>query len=194
MDGTLVDSTDGVVGAWQTFAETYPGIDVHDILSCMWYTSYIFQIFNITSIARCTHCRESPHTLWHHRSRRIRGMYASNNLLQEGSDMIELLERSHPFRTRNRKFCLKGWPQGNRRSAWCPCNHGWGMSSQWKYSSKQADLFNHKIGPASKLPNPRWGICTSATKNYATAALKAAGIAIPDVFVVSEDVEKGKPE
>jgi beta-phosphoglucomutase-like phosphatase (HAD superfamily) len=33
MDGTLVDSTAGVEGAWETFAETYPGIDVQDILS-----------------------------------------------------------------------------------------------------------------------------------------------------------------
>ena len=34
MDGTLVDSAEGVLGAWQLFAQTYPGIDVHDILSC----------------------------------------------------------------------------------------------------------------------------------------------------------------
>jgi len=33
MDGTLVDSTEGVVGAWETFKETYPDIDVHAILS-----------------------------------------------------------------------------------------------------------------------------------------------------------------
>ena len=35
MDGTLVDSTAGVVGAWEVFAQTYPGIDVEEILSCM---------------------------------------------------------------------------------------------------------------------------------------------------------------
>lgn len=33
MDGTLVDSTDGVVGAWELFRESYPGIDVGEILS-----------------------------------------------------------------------------------------------------------------------------------------------------------------
>ncbi|KAF6762196.1 phosphatase [Ephemerocybe angulata] len=33
MDGTLVDSTAGVVGAWNEFAKTYPGIDVQNILS-----------------------------------------------------------------------------------------------------------------------------------------------------------------
>lgn len=32
MDGTLLDSTAGVVGAWEKFKETYPGIDVHKIL------------------------------------------------------------------------------------------------------------------------------------------------------------------
>lgn len=34
MDGTLVDSTAGVVGAWEVFAESYPGIKVDEILSC----------------------------------------------------------------------------------------------------------------------------------------------------------------
>ncbi|KAJ3011643.1 hypothetical protein NUW54_g2108 [Trametes sanguinea] len=33
MDGTLVDSTDGVVGAWELFAEKYPGLDVTQVLS-----------------------------------------------------------------------------------------------------------------------------------------------------------------
>ena len=33
MDGTLVDSSAGVVGAWELFAKSYPGIDVQDILS-----------------------------------------------------------------------------------------------------------------------------------------------------------------
>lgn len=33
MDGTLVDSTTGVIGAWETFAETYSGLDIQNILS-----------------------------------------------------------------------------------------------------------------------------------------------------------------
>ncbi|VDC06654.1 unnamed protein product [Peniophora sp. CBMAI 1063] len=33
MDGTLIDSTAGVIGAWKIFEKDYPGIDVHDILS-----------------------------------------------------------------------------------------------------------------------------------------------------------------
>lgn len=37
MDGTLVDSTDGVVGAWELFAEKYPGLDVTQVLSCKWH-------------------------------------------------------------------------------------------------------------------------------------------------------------
>jgi len=34
MDGTLVDSTDGVVGAWETFQESYPDININKILKC----------------------------------------------------------------------------------------------------------------------------------------------------------------
>ncbi|KAF9534725.1 HAD-like domain-containing protein [Crepidotus variabilis] len=43
------------------------------------------------------------------------------------------------------------------------------------------------------LPKPRWAICTSATREYATSALNSAGILIPDVFITSEDVDNGKP-
>jgi len=32
MDGTLIDSTPGVAGAWELFAETYPAINVQEIL------------------------------------------------------------------------------------------------------------------------------------------------------------------
>ena len=39
MDGTLVDSTDGVVGAWELFAEKYPGLDVTQVLSCTYLAS-----------------------------------------------------------------------------------------------------------------------------------------------------------
>lgn len=34
MDGTLIDSTAGVIGAWKLFKEKYPGLDVEQILSC----------------------------------------------------------------------------------------------------------------------------------------------------------------
>ncbi|KAH7887588.1 HAD-like domain-containing protein [Phlebopus sp. FC_14] len=32
MDGTLVNSTAGVIGAWETFAKSYPGLDLETIL------------------------------------------------------------------------------------------------------------------------------------------------------------------
>ena len=32
MDGTLVDSTKGVIGAWHFFKETYPHLDVEKLL------------------------------------------------------------------------------------------------------------------------------------------------------------------
>ena len=41
MDGTLVDSTDGVVGAWELFAEKYPGLDVTQVLSCKSPTPHV---------------------------------------------------------------------------------------------------------------------------------------------------------
>lgn len=34
MDGTLVDSTAGVVGAWNNLRKSYPHLDVENILSC----------------------------------------------------------------------------------------------------------------------------------------------------------------
>lgn len=34
MDGTLVNSTAGVIGAWEVFRQSYPDIDVNYILSC----------------------------------------------------------------------------------------------------------------------------------------------------------------
>lgn len=42
MDGTLVDSTAGVQGAWETFAESYPGIDLREILSCEYLPAFPF--------------------------------------------------------------------------------------------------------------------------------------------------------
>lgn len=49
MDGTLVDSTAGVVGAWSLFAKAYPGIDVHEILSCE--DSFGFYLVHISHYA-----------------------------------------------------------------------------------------------------------------------------------------------
>lgn len=50
-----------------------------------------------------------------------------------------------------------------------------------------------QVEAGAKLPRPCWAICTSATKAYASAALESAGILVPDVFVVAEDVSRGKP-
>ncbi|KAG6879203.1 hypothetical protein C0992_004442 [Termitomyces sp. T32_za158] len=49
------------------------------------------------------------------------------------------------------------------------------------------------IAAERHLPNPAWAICTSATRTYASSALRIAGIPVPDVFVAAEDVKKGKP-
>lgn len=43
------------------------------------------------------------------------------------------------------------------------------------------------------LPDDRWAIVTSATKELAGRRLKAAGITPPKAFVTAEDVKRGKP-
>jgi len=50
-----------------------------------------------------------------------------------------------------------------------------------------------ELASARSLPTPKWAICTSATRYYASTALSVAGVPVPDVFVVAEDVERGKP-
>ncbi|KAJ6515691.1 HAD-like domain-containing protein [Mycena sanguinolenta] len=50
-----------------------------------------------------------------------------------------------------------------------------------------------ELAPVRTLPAPLWAICTSATHSYASAAVSIAGVPVPDVFVVAEDVERGKP-
>ncbi|TDL29541.1 HAD-like protein [Rickenella mellea] len=56
MDGTLIDSTGGVVGAWETFSKTYPFIDIPKILN----TSHgVRTVDNLRN-----HCRiQDPHVL-----------------------------------------------------------------------------------------------------------------------------------
>ncbi len=41
---------------------------------------------------------------------------------------------------------------------------------------------------------PRWAVVTSGRRNLAEARLRAAGIAVPDVVVTADDVERGKPD
>ncbi|KAJ7368499.1 HAD-like domain-containing protein [Mycena albidolilacea] len=50
-----------------------------------------------------------------------------------------------------------------------------------------------ELASTRTLPTPSWAICTSATRDYATNALRLAGVPVPDVMVVAEDVEQGKP-
>ena len=40
MDGTLLDSMAGVIGAWELFATKYPGLDVKEILRCAFHPRY----------------------------------------------------------------------------------------------------------------------------------------------------------
>ncbi|XP_006460328.1 hypothetical protein AGABI2DRAFT_192067 [Agaricus bisporus var. bisporus H97] len=141
MDGTLVDSTAGVVGAWDIFHESYPDIDVKKILS----TSHgIRTVDNLRN-----HCRVEDPTLLESEALRFEEaiVTSSTNNGRPGIVKIKGLEQILP-----------------------------------------------DIEPFRHLPSPRWSICTSATRKYALAALKAAGVPVPDVLVAAEDVVAGKPQ
>ncbi|KAI0346783.1 phosphatase [Trametopsis cervina] len=141
MDGTLVDSTAGVVGAWTAFAETYPGINVDEILSS---SHGVRTVENLR-----VHC----------------GVEDPDELQREATRFEQVIVSS----------ASKDGKQGI-------------VSLPGVLSIMEA------LKPGAKGPKPAWAICTSATRWYAKAALAAAGIEAPEIFVVSEDVTKGKPE
>ncbi|KAK0191168.1 HAD-like domain-containing protein [Armillaria mellea] len=140
MDGTLVDSTAGVEGAWEVFRQTYPSIDIHEVLS-------------------------SAH-----------GVRTVDNLRVHCgvTDPDELEIEAERFET---AIVTSAAANGTQGIVVLP-----GVARNFA-----------EITPGHKLPNPSWAICTSATRKYATAALGIAGVTLPDVLVVAEDVEKGKP-
>ncbi|KAK0468139.1 phosphatase [Desarmillaria tabescens] len=140
MDGTLVDSTAGVEGAWEVFRQTYPSIDIHEVLSSA------------------------------HGVRTVENLRAHCGV----TDPDELEREAERFET---AIVTSAAANGRQGIVLLP-----GVARNFA-----------EITPYHKLPNPSWAICTSATKKYATAALGSAGVTIPDVFVVAEDVEKGKP-
>jgi len=140
MDGTLVDSTQGVVGAWQTFRETYPDIDVHHILSS---AHGVRTVDNLSKYCKI----DDPDLLKSEAERFERAIVTSSS--EAGRQGITLLP---------------------------------GVASVME-----------ELAPGRFLPKPCWAICTSATRPYATSALKIADIPIPDVFVTAEDVTQGKP-
>ena len=44
------------------------------------------------------------------------------------------------------------------------------------------------------LPEGRWAVVTSATRNLASVRMAAAGLVPPPVLIAAEDIHKGKPE
>ncbi|KAJ7490386.1 HAD-like domain-containing protein [Mycena galericulata] len=140
MDGTLVDSTAGVVGAWEVFRKSYPGIDVEDILSSSHGVRTVDNLRNHCGIT-------DPDELEKEAERFEKAIVSSST--ENGGVGIVLLP------------------------------------------GVKAAL--DELAPARKLPKPLWAICTSATRYYATTALSTAGVPVPDVLVVAEDVSQGKP-
>ncbi|KAF8165520.1 HAD-like domain-containing protein [Crassisporium funariophilum] len=140
MDGTLVDSTAGVVGAWELFRQTYPTIDVHHILSS---SHGVRTVDNLRK-----HCKiEDPEILEQEAERFEKAIVSTST--EGGRQGIVLLP---------------------------------GVRS-----------ILDELAPGRFLSNPCWAICTSATRQYASAAVRIANVPVPEVFVVAEDVTKGKP-
>ncbi|KAJ6490395.1 HAD-like domain-containing protein [Mycena vitilis] len=136
MDGTLVNSTAGVEGAWAVFKKSYPDIDVHDILS----SSHGVRTIDNLRI----HC----------------GITDEDELERESERFESAIVTS--------------------------ANGGIVLLPGVKAAMDE-------IASVRTFPNPRWAICTSATRAYATQALSLAGVPVPDILVASEDVVQGKP-
>ncbi|KAJ4478321.1 phosphatase [Lentinula aciculospora] len=140
MDGTLVNSMAGLVGAWELFKQKYPDINVEDILSSAHGVRTVDNLRKYCGI-------EDPEEL------------TSEALRFEMAIVTESTSKGRPGILK-----LPGVADAMQE-----------MSSSRHY------------------PNPTWAICTSATREYALAALANAGIHVPDAFVAAEDVKFGKP-
>ncbi|GLB33984.1 putative HAD-hyrolase-like protein [Lyophyllum shimeji] len=140
MDGTLVDSTAGVVGAWEGLKQKYPDIDVQEILSTSHGVRTVDNLRKYCGI-------EDPEEL------------------EREAQLFELA------------IVSTSTEHGRRGIVMLP-----GVVAALE-----------ELAPARYLPDPSWAICTSATRAYATSALRIAGIPVPDVFVAAEDVTQGKP-
>ncbi|KAJ7044531.1 HAD-like domain-containing protein [Mycena alexandri] len=140
MDGTLVDSQAGVVGAWEVFSASYPGIDVKQILS----SSHGVRTVDNLRI----HC----------------GITDPEELEREAERFEKAIVTSSTENGRQGIVLLPG-----------------------------VKAAMDELAPARTHPHPSWAICTSATRYYASVALSVAKVPVPDVFVVAEDVEHGKP-
>jgi beta-phosphoglucomutase-like phosphatase (HAD superfamily) len=59
MDGTLVDSTVGVVGAWNAFKQTYPDLDIEHILNSISECSTNAKGYRLNTTYSCSWCSYS---------------------------------------------------------------------------------------------------------------------------------------
>ncbi|KAF9462297.1 phosphatase [Collybia nuda] len=140
MDGTLVDSTAGLAGAWETFAKSYPEIDVAHILA----TSHgVRTVDNLIKFCGIT----DPITLESEAERFENAIVESAS--RSGGKGIVMLPGAKKLLT--------------------------------------------ELSSARHLPNPLWAICTSAKRKYGSAAMGITGLPVPDVCVMAEDVQNGKP-
>lgn len=103
-----------------------------------------------------------------------------------------ILERSRTIRDRDRYILHNQRKTGHRPPTWCRLSDGRGVPVLYHHLFTLLTS-SVQLTPGRKHPKPCWAICTSATRTYASAAVSIAGVPVPDVFVVAEDVERGKP-
>jgi sugar-phosphatase len=66
-----------------------------------------------------------------------------------------------------------------------------------RYELESADAVREIPGAAAlvaSMPAGRWAVVTSGITQLATARLRSAGIAVPEVLVSADDVQRGKPD
>ncbi|KAI6047475.1 HAD-like domain-containing protein [Pisolithus marmoratus] len=176
MDGTLVDSTAGVVGAWEKFAQTYPGLDVTNILSSQLCPTCSTGISPFNESITGSH-----------------GVRAVENLakycnITDPAKLEVVLE----FDIILVLFLLATKDEAARfDQAIIDSSRADGRKGIAALPGVRPII--NELHPAKGFPHPRWAICTSATRAYASAALDIVGIDIPDVLITAEDVNKGKP-
>ncbi|KIY49391.1 HAD-like protein [Fistulina hepatica ATCC 64428] len=140
MDGTLIDSTAGINGAWEVFRETYPFIDLDKVLRA---SHGVRTVDNLR-----IHCR----------------LVDPVEIEKEAKRFESIIIPSSTLNGRRGIILLPGVVE-----------------------------LMEELAPVRALPRPLWAIVTSATREYADVAVVAAKLPIPDVFVRSDDVARGKP-
>ncbi|KAG8742580.1 hypothetical protein FRC10_001245 [Ceratobasidium sp. 414] len=163
-DMTLVESTAAVEGAWATYGQRYPHLDIPSILK----STHL-------SLPAQSQLTAPP-------SRTRQGVRSVDNMrryvLPAGTPEAECEAEADRFEIEIVASAQRAKDLGKHGIVYLP-----GTES----------ILAVARAAQPPVPRHAWAICTSATPVYAASALKTVGIPIPDVFVTARDVPRGKP-